>query len=663
MSKPERGSIFVFISNILLAIFVWPSAQLVRWANAKGHRPLIWKLIAAAWFLAVTMSFIPPAIDEWAVAPHDSELVANFSKKMASHVGHDALFSRSVATPTKRIAAQNSHSPTDKPESSSWIYLLVRLVLLDLQLVVPFLMFTSIPSPLLDAIRRTFSRLRIVKPPLKHQPGFVSLGVTVGHGSKTIISASERTMHTQIVGATGTGKTETIKRIIEADIASGYGVLWLDGKGDRENAGWFAATAAAYGRQDAVRMMLPTENVGSYNPLLYGNATQLKDLLIGSFNWTEEYYKKRSEEILQAVFTALRSIKNASFTIDDVAKVLDPKDPTFARLMAMSTDQRAKQQLARYARDQDWQEAVGGLRADLNQFALSSFGNMLSQNIGSIDFSEAYGRRQLVYVSLPLLSSPQFVSRLGKLMIGDISALNSAAATGECAKSKFLFSVVVDEFANFVNEPFLAFLREARSQNFAISIAHQSLGDLEALDVAVRKQIQGNTNIKIIFRQDAPEDAETWARLIGTQKSLEKTVQTGRFLLIFDEVPTGQGSLKEVEEFVVHPNVIKRLGTGHAVFVRKQPWGLGVVEMARATQFDEPARTGALEYIFKHQKRLLAERVSTPMELPAPPILSTEAPVHSEQTSGVDQPESAVGAVEIPATTGATPTLNHGSEW
>jgi hypothetical protein len=41
-------------------------------------------------------------------------------------------------------------------------------------------------------------------------------------------------------------------------------------------------------------------------------------------------------------------------------------------------------------------------------------------------------------------------------------------------------------------------------------------------------------------------------------------------MLLFD-VPTGNKSLREVEEFVIHPNIIKSLRVGKCVCVKKYP--------------------------------------------------------------------------------------------
>lgn len=50
---------------------------------------------------------------------------------------------------------------------------------------------------------------------------------------------------------------------------------------------------------------------------------------------------------------------------------------------------------------------------------------------------------------------------------------------------------------------------------------------------------------------------------------MKKTIQTEKFLLW--DIASGNKSLREVEEFLIHPNVIKSLGVGERVVIKKYP--------------------------------------------------------------------------------------------
>ena len=67
-----------------------------------------------------------------------------------------------------------------------------------------------------------------------------------------------------------------------------------------------------------------------------------------------------------------------------------------------------------------------------------------------------------------------------------------------------------------------------------------------------------------IQRQNFPSDAETLANIIGTQDQFVITSQVA--------LPgsAGAGSIRETKEFIIHPDKIKRLMRGEAIFVNKQ---------------------------------------------------------------------------------------------
>ncbi|HAG07009.1 MAG TPA: hypothetical protein DCL13_02400, partial [Peptococcaceae bacterium] len=99
-------------------------------------------------------------------------------------------------------------------------------------------------------------------------------------------------------------------------------------------------------------------------------------------------------------------------------------------------------------------------------------------------------------------------------------------------------------------------------------IATQSLSDIEAAaGKAVVNQIIDNCNVFTIHRQNSPESAEILAGIIGTREGVEVTRQVQSVAGIVLE--TGLGSVRQVREYVVHPDEVKNLKTGEAIVVRK----------------------------------------------------------------------------------------------
>ena len=103
----------------------------------------------------------------------------------------------------------------------------------------------------------------------------------------------------------------------------------------------------------------------------------------------------------------------------------------------------------------------------------------------------------------------------------------------------------------------------------SIVVSHQELCDLERISPEFAGRLMGNTATLYAFLQKRPESAETISRMAGTRKAWKETIQMERRWLF--NMPTGGRSLREVEEFIIHPGDVKSLRPGECVCVKKYP--------------------------------------------------------------------------------------------
>ncbi len=111
-------------------------------------------------------------------------------------------------------------------------------------------------------------------------------------------------------------------------------------------------------------------------------------------------------------------------------------------------------------------------------------------------------------------------------------------------------------------------IAQCRSSNIGLTLSTQSFSDLKNDEMDIVTQIIQNTNTKIILRQNDADSAELVAKLAGTETVKFSTHQYETSFL-FGRLLTGLGTIKNEEQFVVHPNNIKRLKTGQAVVIHK----------------------------------------------------------------------------------------------
>ena len=644
-----RGMLGLFV--LMLVMLSWPSLFIVRlWTGRGWSKIRLVGVVLLGWSVLFTMSTVAPWL--------------NIQAKTSAFYGWFARYAGA------RAINQQLH---EAGFYAFFFHYLLFQTLLPLPILLAYV--TVRGGSLAERTRKRSLSQWLTGArnlfPQREKPGLIALGVEQSSGKKVYLG-HERTMHTHIIGASGVGKTEAIKKLIEADIRDDNPVVWIDGKGDTDNAKWFASIVARYGKEHRARYFLPHLRHGSYNPFRYGNPTELADRLVSALDWSEQFYKNAAKEFMLGVFRALEA-GNKEFTLSDVCEAAtNPR--ALQRLIAETPDMKAKRILSAYASNGDKHEVLDGLSAQLSVLVHSSYGEMLKGDKNDLDFRTAHTKGMFFYIALPVTAASEFFPSVGKLMIADLNALNSAIAAGTAKKYGGLFSVVIDEFSSFVTQQFVSLISQARSQNFAITIAHQTLADLARLSPEAQLAIMGNTNIKMAFRLEVPADAEMFAKMVGTRQTLEQTYQTEQG--IFSDSLSGRGSVKNVEEYVIHPNVIKRLGLGQTAFIRKQPLTYGVVEVARTwhAESNDVALAALNAQLFerKREDKPLAwdlastpiappkqPRIKEPQQRPNKPVAVTREPEPAKATPVVAEREEKPAAQ--PKLSGKKVT--HGGEW
>lgn len=400
--------------------------------------------------------------------------------------------------------------------------------------------------------------------------------VYLGDSFKTqkpiFLTNEQRLMHTQVVGSTGTGKTESVLLTLFAhDVMHGKGAVIIDGKGDLELYDRILFIVKTQKREkDFFFFSLAHPGKSkTYNPLLRGNATELKDKLIGSMQWTEEFYRRMAEQASLVLLNAMVANKDKVRFKTLHSYVTDLG--VLKGLVDKTTDWDLKSELQKMAKQfKNNSKFLSGLIADLYLMSHSEFSDLVDVETPQIDLLDAYLNNKIVYFQLDLQGYGDTAKRLGRMILQDIRTVSSYIQSYVKEHKRKFFPVFVDDASSFLDVNFIDFLNKARSSKLAITLLHQSLGDLVIRgDMAFQQQVLENTNIKIILRQDDPESVEKFTKVGGTRPVVISTYQTEDRLL--GKGFTGQGSIRAGQEFRVDPDLIRALKRGEAVVIWKSP--------------------------------------------------------------------------------------------
>jgi hypothetical protein len=354
------------------------------------------------------------------------------------------------------------------------------------------------------------------------------------------ISDEDRMRHTHILGATGSGKTVLIEHLIYRDLARGYGAIIIDAKGERDLFERVRDYCVEIGREKDLKYLSSTyiEDSVRWNPCRIGNPSELQSKFFGSAKYENSFYAKACELSLLQAFNRIGN--KASLTLKELSDELD--------------------RLSNHGKDDN----LKGLYFDIQNLTTGEWAPILGTapklgNQEEVSLLDITRKNDILFLDLPTEGKAVQSSRLGALVLQEISLLSGMRKRNPGIKSDKPFSVYVDEFDAFATDPFITFLNKGRSSEFMIHLAHQTLSDLKKVSPTFEGQLMGNINNRFIFRLDVPEDAERLAKFLGTKTIMKETFQTDAGTV------TGKGSTREVLEFHVHPDTIKTLQTGECV--------------------------------------------------------------------------------------------------
>jgi conjugal transfer pilus assembly protein TraD len=394
------------------------------------------------------------------------------------------------------------------------------------------------------------------------------------NGEQLLLTDQELSAHGLILGASGAGKSTTLLTILTDRIRRGLPVVAIDLKGSPAFAGELAAAAQSAGR----RFLVWTPDGPSYwNPLQHGNATELKDKLIGAERFTEPHYQRAAERYVQTVLQVLeRARPGRPPTLEEVVRLMDPQRLP-AMLRGLEEDLVERVQDYRAGLTPDQLSAIRGLGTRLAIISESHTGRYLSPAPGdpgrAIDLRRSLSGDEIVLFSLNSSTYGKLSAQLGTLVVQDLIAASGhrlgqrdSGADPDAARQA---TVGIDEFSALGADHVVSLLARARGAGVSVMLATQELADLDRAAPGLRDQVLGNTAVKIAHRQDVPASAQTIAQIAGTRRVWEHTFTTGNPFL--DGFRSGRGTRREVEQFVIHPNEIKRLQTGQVVVISKLP--------------------------------------------------------------------------------------------
>ena len=382
--------------------------------------------------------------------------------------------------------------------------------------------------------------------------------------NKKDVFIENKAKHVFICGTTGSGKTIALANFIKSGADYQYPMLIIDGKGDTDENSLLAITKnlCRDRRIYVIDLNNPT-TCDKYNPFKNTNTDVIKDMLINMTDWSEPHYKYNTERYIQRLCKLL-AMQDIQISLESLTAYLPINN--FMKLSKDITNQKLMSK-AENLEDMELAKTSGKIA----ESAAARFATIKESDLGQIfdssgiDIYTALSENAIILFILNPLLYPEMSPLIGNLIIIDSKKAVSNFYQPEKKKNRIFY--ILDEINVYANASLLDLVNKSRSANITCTLATQSLSDLDHVSSELKEQIIENCNNYLVLRQNSSVNAAHWSEIIGTRETMQATYQikaeSG------EAQSTDLGSLRKTREFIYHPDAIKLLPTGHAIFISR----------------------------------------------------------------------------------------------
>lgn len=344
------------------------------------------------------------------------------------------------------------------------------------------------------------------------------LGKSPEDGSPEGYYQCDRALHTHLLGRTGGGKSTLLENIALQDMRAGRGGLYLDPHGD--SAERLAAAAPAEAVQEGRVVYLDFGAEDKDLPAL--NPFEVEDVTSAE---SRQDAVDRAVDLLRRTVTldenAVRLMKYLSKGLQTLAFIPEEEGSvhggaTLLDLMPLFLNSGFREYAKRFVTDRSlrdwWSQSYESMSSSkVVEETMSLEGRLapilcnlhLAAVIGeprnTLDLAKAMDDGTYVIVNLAKAkTSDTFRKLVGSTLVSQVCMAALGRQRRMREEDRRRFNLFIDEFQNFLSSDFSAMLEEARKYGLAITIANQSMGQLEG-EPRLVKTLATNIGNRIVY--------------------------------------------------------------------------------------------------------------------------------------------------------------------
>lgn len=365
------------------------------------------------------------------------------------------------------------------------------------------------------------------KPAPKQAPSGFLLGqlkttVPGATGEPVVLTLPERRKHVLAIGATGSGKTNCLLRMIEHEITEKRTCVVIDLRGDLIERVLLRLAGESSGLSERLHLidLCDDEFITPFNPLSgSGDVYSRAFHLLGVLRRNADSWGIQLEETLRNCLIALAE---GGYSLTDLEPLL--ADPAFREdVLGHCTDPHVLSFFERYdglsaERKLAWSLPV--LNKVTPLLCIPQIRRMLSAKCG-FDWSAVLDLPgNIVLVALASHRFHGAAQLLGGLLVSSLqSAVMARASIPESKRNPV--TLFIDEFETMASDSFGTIIAEGRRFGLSLVLSHQNLAQVDA---GLRQAIRNNVHVQLFF-QTGSLDASELANDITTGEPKEAVRQ------------------------------------------------------------------------------------------------------------------------------------------
>ncbi|MGQ4068873.1 TraM recognition domain-containing protein (plasmid) [Enterococcus mundtii] len=213
------------------------------------------------------------------------------------------------------------------------------------------------------------------------------------------------------------------------------------------------------------------------------------------------------------------------------------------------------------------------LQTNVNMLIDSELGHLFDtseKGVEELDLLKDSKNNEVMFLTLNGLVYKDYIKTLAQFFVTEVNYL----ASENYIYSNFEpFLLICDEPSVYLNDSFLDAVNKGRGAGLHTIFSPQMLADIDRIDPILTRQLVGNCNTYFIGQVNSGEEIDTWTSLIGTYNDIEKTSMVEQEYGYSDLEKTdwisSRGTVRNVRNFIVHPDELRDVRQGEFIVYRK----------------------------------------------------------------------------------------------